>query len=361
MNVTINGRFLNQPTTGVQRYAHLFTRELDRLAPTWGNLKFDILSPRLKSAPPHLENLDLSVRGYLQGHLWEQTEFPFYSAAGTLLCLGNTAPIGPLVSGRRVVAVVHDLAYAYFPDSYAPAFRACYGALHRLLMQKASAVITVSEAARCSILQRYPDVEKRLFVVHHGGAWSAPAASGASPCPTPFILFVGTLSRLKNFPAAIEVARRLLRSRPGLRFVFVGSAASIHAKIKFMVEEEFAGRILFAGHIEDFDQLARYYRGAELLLFPSLSESSGFPATEAMSLGCPVVASGLPAIKERCGDAVIYCDPCDISDMVGKVERVLESPDLRSRIIARGLLQARQFSWETCVRKTLGIIDSVAS
>jgi glycosyltransferase involved in cell wall biosynthesis len=361
MNVTINGRFLNQPTTGVQRYAHLFTRELNRLPHNWGNLKFDIMSPKLKSEPPHLENLDLSVRGYLQGHLWEQTEFPLYSTAGTLFCLGNTAPIGSLVGSRRVVVVVHDLAYAYFPESYTPAFRTCYHVLHRLLMRKASAIITVSEAARHSILHRYPDVEKRLFVVHHGGAWPVTGILGGSPCPTPFILFVGTLSKLKNFPAAIEAARRLLKSRADLRFVFVGSAASIHAKAKSVVGEEFAGRILFTGHIEDFEQLARYYRSAELLLFPSLYESSGFPATEAMSLGCPVVASGLPAIKERCGNAVIYCDPCDIADIVDKAAQVLQNPDLRSQLIARGLVQARQFSWETCVRKTLSIIDSVAS
>ena len=49
------------------------------------------------------------------------------------------------------------------------------------------------------------------------------------------------------------------------------------------------------------DLLAEAYAGAKLFVYPSLSEGFGFPPLEAMSVGCPVLASRVSSIPEVCG------------------------------------------------------------
>ena len=79
-----------------------------------------------------------------------------------------------------------------------------------------------------------------------------------------------------------------------------------------------------------FEPLVGYYQNAKCFLFPSLYELSGLLPVEAMECGCPVVVSDLPALKERCGDAAIYCDPSNTDSIAAAVEEIMDDKTLRS-------------------------------
>jgi glycosyltransferase involved in cell wall biosynthesis len=85
------------------------------------------------------------------------------------------------------------------------------------------------------------------------------------------------------------------------------------------------------------------------------------PPVEAMGLGCPVLTSDLPAVRERCGNAVVYIDPSNIEDMIDKVDEVIGNRALRAGLIASGLKQSGPFTWDGCVENTLKIIEGVAA
>jgi glycosyltransferase involved in cell wall biosynthesis len=75
-----------------------------------------------------------------------------------------------------------------------------------------------------------------------------------------------------------------------------------------------------------------------------------------MSFGCPVVVSDIAGLRERCGDAAVYCNPHDFDDSYQKVDEILRDNERRASLSKRGLEHAKKFSWRNCVSDTLNII-----
>jgi glycosyltransferase involved in cell wall biosynthesis len=75
-----------------------------------------------------------------------------------------------------------------------------------------------------------------------------------------------------------------------------------------------------------------------------------------MACGCPVVASRIPSLTERCGDAALYCDPNSVESMAGAIEDLLDNPAKQSRLRQLGYERARTFSWRGCAEMTLDAI-----
>ena len=356
MEIVINGRFLTQNVTGVQRYARELVRALDDILEDTPDIKVSILSPRLKTASPAWRNIVFRQIGRLHGHAWEQLELPLYCRGKTLFCPANTAPVVSLFT-QPVIVTVHDLSYKYFPSAYHPAFRLWYKFLTPLILRHARSIITVSESERRAIIAHYPRAASHLHAIANGGM---PAGLSIEPRRSAdkgdnYILYVGSLSKRKNFPRIFEVACRLSRER-ALRFVFVGEASKSLVNSVVRLPDELADRISFVGAVNDPAELIPYYCQAECFLFPSLYESSGLPPIEAMACGCPVIVSDIPALRERCGDAAVYCDPYDANSIAAAIVRVMDNMDVRSKFSAMGYQQAKKYSWEMCARETFELL-----
>jgi len=357
----INGRFLTQQITGVQRYARELVQAFDEILDDEPNVRITVLCPRLSTPLPAWRNVELRQVGRLQGHIWEQIELPWYARGETLFCPANTAPVASLLSGSPVVVTVHDLSYEYFPDAYHLAFRLWYKFLVPLALRFASATITVSESERKAILSYYPHAAPRLHAIANGGlpAGVSCEQTNLEQPRRDFILYVGSLSKRKNFPRIFEVACRLARER-GHHFTFVGGTPKSLVASAINVPNDISSKVIFAGAVDEFAALVPYYRTAACFLFPSLYESSGLPPIEAMAFGCPVVVSDIPALRERCGDAAIYCDPYDVDSIGNAILRVMQDEQIRSSLRVNGQRRAASFTWTACAQKTLALISQLA-
>ena len=98
LKLYINGRFLTQSISGVQRYAYEFIKTVDeRISqkdPLLSEYHIEILAPRNinQAYEVNFKNIVLHKIGTFSGHMWEQLELPFYCRDGILFCPGNTAP-----------------------------------------------------------------------------------------------------------------------------------------------------------------------------------------------------------------------------------------------------------------------------
>src|SRR4249920_2153485 len=101
------------------------------------------------------------------------------------------------------------------------------------------------------------------------------------------------------------------------------------------------------------------YRLAGVFVFPSLYEGFGLPPLEAMASGTPVVTSNVSSLPEVAGDAAVLVDPYDPQSIAGGIERVLGDESVRRDLRAKGLARAKQFSWETSVRRVRDIYGEV--
>lgn len=367
MKVTINGRFLTQPVTGVQRYARELCATLDEELPGLTErtgLAVEVLTPPLPAGAdvPTYEHLAVREVGRGGGHRWEQTVLPRHlGGTDVLFCPGNTAPLLTLARRRpAVVVTVHDLAFRDFPDTVSRPFRLAYEVLVPATMRRAERVITVSEAERTRMLTHFPRAAGRLTAVANGGLprhRPQPGPNDPAPPTSPFLLYVGALNPRKNVAGVLAACRALLAERPDLRAVFVGDPAGIYQAVDLGPADE---RMVFAGKLGDA-ALEAHYDAASVLLFPSFHEASGLPPVEAMAHGCPVVVSDIPALRERCADAALYCDPHDVATMVSQVGRLLDEPALAADLSRRGRERAAGFTWSRCLAATLDVITSAAS
>jgi len=113
--------------------------------------------------------------------------------------------------------------------------------------------------------------------------------------------------------------------------------------------------VQFLGYVGD-DDLAALFQSALCLVFPSITEGFGVPLVEAMSLGCPVIASNVASMPEVCGDAALYADPFDPKTWLAQIRRMANDAELRGRLIADGHVQVRKFSWARSARIYLDLM-----
>ena len=148
----------------------------------------------------------------------------------------------------------------------------------------------------------------------------------------PAILGLGTIEPRKNIARLVE-AWRLLDAELGLTLVG-GEGWGDRPDLA-------DARIRRLGYVEG--DLGSLYRGAAVLVYPSLYEGFGMPIVEAMACGTPVVASAHPSLDEACGDAAIRVDPLDVEAIAAGIREALAR---RDELVPLGLAHAARFSWE---------------
>jgi glycosyltransferase involved in cell wall biosynthesis len=369
--IYINGRFLQQPLTGVQRYSRELLKAWDDLLVA-GELdpngtEFVVLAPNGPIEAPRYKHISFRQVGRFHGHLWDQCELPFWARDGLLFSPGNVHPLVSPFLCPGVVAI-HDLSYRTHPDAYTSAFRCVYRLLIPAAISRAKAIVTVSEAEKRNIINHFPDIRARIYAVHHGAPAIDVLATDSCPSdqandrtreiPDSYALWVGTLFPRKNPQGAID-AISLLNQDKSLDLVVAGAAQHGLVDNGLRIPSQMEQRIHFIGQLNNSTELARLYRGAKALLFPSFYESFGLPALEAMTFGCPVVASDIPALREVCSDAAVYCDPNAPYDIAEKLRMVIEDASLREQMRNRGAVRAKQFSWKKCALETFAILNGV--
>ncbi len=364
MRLIIDGRFMLQNITGVQRVAIEFTKALDEMIfqGDLAGIEAELVIPRRGDSISTLDLKAISLRrfGSLTGHLWEQLDLPRYAKLDPLLCLGNLAPVGRLLChDNSTYVMVHDLSYRYYPGAYSRRFRLVYGISMPIILARASHVFTVSQSEMDSIRKVHPRLIQpaNLTVVQNGGGLSEldtrsplmppPERSGG--------LYVGSLSHRKNGKGLILAATELARTR-GLKFTFVGCTPEGLTDVDTLVDSDAKKHFRFFGQVNDPIAIANEYQRAAVFVFPSLYEASPLPPIEAMSHGCPVVCSDIPSLRERCGDAALYCDPTSTQSIVNAVNRVLSDEKLQSDLRERGYERARKFNWKSQAQSIISII-----
>lgn len=354
--LTINGRFLTQPVTGVQRVGIEFCLALDEMLADKEieNLEVKLVAPRNAAlvTDPALRCIKLVRSGRLRGHLWEQLELPWIARKTELLSLGNTAPVFSLV-GRpaRTHVMIHDLSYRYFPHAYGKSFRLVYEGIIPLVLRRAATVFTVSRSEREAMLREYPNLSRpeRIIPVQNGTDRLPDGTEPGRSDRGRKCLYVGSLTKRKNAAGLIQTAIALARDHDAT-VTFVGSTPANFEEVDLRIPADVTDKIMFLGQLNDDARLSREYSTAAVFLFPSFYEASPLPPIEAMAHGCPVVASEIPSLRERCGDAAVYCDPNDPASIVTAAATLLDSSEEWARMASRGVSVSAGYSWKKQAR-----------
>lgn len=116
-------------------------------------------------------------------------------------------------------------------------------------------------------------------------------------------------------------------------------------------------KIELTGYVDE-DKLPDLYSGASFFVFPSLYEGFGLPVLEAMKCGCPVITSKTSSLPEVIGDAGIKINPESDEEMTDAMTKMYKDEFFRELCSERGMIRARNFSWEKCTNEILDFINS---
>ena len=245
---------------------------------------------------------------------------------------------GPLLSPAPLVVTVHDLAAFRHPETFNRWTRTYTRALFPRLARSATRVIAVSEFTAREAVELLGVEEDQIQVIPHGVEEpftpTGPAAGGE------YVLAVGTLEPRKNLPRVVLAAER-----SGVDVRVVGAPGWGDVDVES------------TGFVSD-DELARLYRGAAALVYPSLYEGFGLPILEAMASGTPVVTSHDGALAELAGGAGVLVDPLDVEAIAAGIG---EAMSRRAELRDAGLERARAFTWEAAAHATAEVYREAAA
>ena len=301
--------------------------------------------------------------------LWEQVAQPRVSQREKLDLLHAPVYAGPLTCPCPLVATIHDLSFALYPEMFPPFNRSYLQRATRWTARRAAAIITGSESAKGDILRLLDVPETKVRVIPDGVAEEMhpiddperiDALRRRYALPERMILFLGTLEPRKNVTTLIE-AYALLQHRPDMehRLVIAGGKGwyyeQVYATVKRLGLDD---TVVFPGFIPQED-LALLYNATDLFVYPSLYEGFGLPPLEAMACGTPVVVSNTSSLPEVVGDAGVTVDPNDTEALAGAIWDLLKQPSRCRALREAGLARAKGFSWSTTAAKTAALYHEI--
>lgn len=359
--IFINGRYLTQNVTGVQRFAAEVVRALDTLLHA-NELTFDgelcLVTPEGHHPLPSLNRIKIVQHGTRSGHLWEQLDLPRLAHAGLLF-----NPCGPSpIFHPCQVTVLHDASVFLAPQGYSWAYRTWTRLLYLSSGIRARQVLTVSHYSRRQLLEHCKTLAAdRVSVVSPGSDhvlhWRCDdeiLLKRLGPGTKPYVLCVGSQQANKNIGIVASLAP-WLHAR-GIETVITGGTANA----VFRSEAVASDQIVRTGYVSDA-MLNSLYRNAQCFVFPSFEEGFGIPPLEAMRCACPVIVSSSASMPEVCGDAAEYFDPRDPQDLKRALCSVLDDAARSSELKRLGLHHAQEFTWQRTARSVWEHLQAVLS
>lgn len=348
VRILIDYRPALRERTGVGEYTHELASALARALPLDDTLTLFSSSwkDRLTAdAIPGLPVVDARIPVSVLNLAWHRLELPPVEwLAGPVDVAHSMHPLLMPSTRAAQIVTIHDL---YFLDHGARTqaeIRRDYAALARRHAHRADAVVAVSEYTASQIASRFDIPRSAIFIGSPAAPRWRPAAAYAARGP---ILFIGTIEPRKNVGVLLDAYERLLATRPDappLRLAgkLSDAAAAIADRLR---RPPLAGRASHLGYVSDSEREA-LFRGASMLVLPSIDEGFGMPALEAMATGIPAVLSNRGALPEIAGDAALYAEPDAPDAFAAMMTRVLDEPGLAARMIDAGRERARRYTWE---------------
>jgi glycosyltransferase involved in cell wall biosynthesis len=367
VRIGIDARLYHADRTGIGSYTAHLLQSFARLAP---EDEFVLFTDTALSPPgPNFSNAVIKVRKRI---LWTLLFLPFTLRSHRVELFHGTANFElPPLAPCPLVSTVHDLIPLYFPELVSKKFYLLFRGLIGGALGRSSRVITDSEYSRQDILDRFSIPPEKVTVI----PLAPHPRFSADPDPERdrsvreqygltgrYLLFVGAFEPRKNIPFLVDAFvsfRHGFEAGGKYQLVLAGGPGYRGREIAGEIRArrlEPAVRLL--GYVPDED-LPSLYRGADILVLPSLYEGFGLPALEAMACGTPVLAADSSSLPEIIGPAgkVFSLDGTD--PLTESIAALTSSEETLAEMSRQGLEWSARFTWDKTALRTLEVYREV--
>jgi glycosyltransferase involved in cell wall biosynthesis len=367
LRLGVDARAFSSPAGGVRRYVWEIYGALPRLAPdvdvvAIGASHGDALPQGVTARP---------ARSFPTNLGWMAASLPLAVRAAMLDVFHAPAYTAPLWGVHPQALTIHDVSYERKPEWNAYRNDRARRFFYRRSALAADQIITVSAFSRREITAAYGIPGERISVVPLAAAATfTPGFFDPSTAPAgvarPFALHVGDLHVRRNLATALDAilaVRRDTLDAPGVRVSLVcagidrGVGAGLQSRARASSDPD---ALVLTGPVRE-DVLLNLYRGASMLVYPSLYEGFGLPVLEAMRCGVPVLAAQCASVPEIVGDAGVLLDALDVPAWARAISDLLRDPSMDARLSEAGRARAARFSWDRTAADTLAVLRGCAA
>lgn len=302
------------------------------------------LGRRSEPLPAGVRHLGVPLRAVHAA--WRATGLPRAEQITGPVDVVHSLDLVPPPTRQPLVVTVHDLVTSDLPGLHP---RRSGEMQRRQLagLRRAAAIAAVSQST-AKALEAIGVNPARLHVTPNGLTQLPPAEDPPVP-RRPFVLVVGTLEPRKGHDLLLEA---VAAASTDVAIVFAGPPNGRDEELRALADRlGLASRLTILGRVSD-GVLAGLYRDAALLCMPSLGEGFGLPILEAMAAGAPVLASGLPALREVAGTAAEFTAPGDVTALSAALERLVGDPERLEQMRGLGRRRAERFTWQATAEAT---------
>lgn len=270
----------------------------------------------------------------------------------------------PVLSGKKKVATIHDLAFFSVENCYTSSQVAVKKFLLNRTLKDADKLICISKFTYNELKRYYPDIDdSKIEIIHNG--FNKPRVNFSKVdllkfnLNTEYILFVGTISPSKNLVRLVEAFNEIKNIKKGIKLVIAGKNGWKFNEVYEKVSQlNMSNDIIFTGYVTN-DELETLYRSAMFVVYPSLYEGFGLPPLEALSRNKPVLVSNIPVLEEILGDSVFYCNPNIKEDIAKNMQILITNDEYRNSKRNLANKTVNKYSWEACAAKTYNVYEKL--
>jgi glycosyltransferase involved in cell wall biosynthesis len=241
-------------------------------------------------------------------------------------------------SKAKKVTTYHDVIPLKYPQWSHPKVITVHKRRLTLVEKEINAVIAVSESTKKDLIEVSNIPEEKITVVYEAAdeQFKPQTAKDIKEfkvkynLPEEFILAIGGVGNVRNLGRVKEATKN---------YNLVISGVDVQPTS---------------------NEMPLLYSAAKALLYPSFYGGFGLPILEAMSCGVPVITSNVSSMPEVGGDAVVYVDPSSVDDIKNALENYIEDSEFQDKLIKKGFVQAKKFSWEKCAKETIDVYRKAA-
>ncbi|MGE5221503.1 MAG: glycosyltransferase family 4 protein [Omnitrophica WOR_2 bacterium] len=376
MRIGIDARFLTHPQTG--GFKTYTVNLISALAEVDSENEYILYLDRIPNSEtllpsePNFSYRVIEGQVPMVGMFWrEQVRLSQAAIRDHIELLHSPCLTAPVYLPCPSVVTIHDTIWRS-PEIYAkrkrlPAHRRLmelyYRYIPELAVKRASVVITVSQAAKKSIIEQLGLPSGQIQVTYEAASRIFHPVTGFEQIVSirrkyglskNFILAIGSADPRKNIATLIQAYGLLparLRDRNELAIVW-NHPTLVSDMVEQVETMGLADKVHFLNQVSSED-LAVLYNTASLFVFPSLYEGFGLPLLEAMSCGAPVIAADNSSIPEVAGDAALLVKAEDTESLARFIREILQDEALRRKLSEKGLQRAKCFSWKKCGCETV--------
>lgn len=265
--------------------------------------------------------------------------------------LSNELPT--LKNDVKKVVTIHDVIFKKLPKTFSIFDRNIYKYKTQKALENADAVIAVSQQTKEDILEYFKVEESKIHLIYP--TWNKEYEHDCTYAlkeefiekfglPRDFVLYVGSISKRKNFLTLLK-AMALPENQDKNLVVVSKGGDEYHDAQSYIFEKKMENRIFFLNNILWYE-LPIIYHISQGLIYPSLYEGFGLPILEALVCGKPAITSNISSMPEVGGDACIFIDPKNVEELSNAINFIYYNLELADEIRFKAATQVQKFQPE---------------